>query len=70
MRAPTDRTTANDALALAAPLLVGALGTIPTLKTIPTWYRTLDKPSWNPPDQIFGPVWTALYALMGIALVL
>jgi benzodiazapine receptor len=64
------RSIGGDAVALAAPLAVGALGTIPTLKAIPTWYRTLDKPSWNPPDRVFGPVWTTLYALMGIALVL
>lgn len=59
-----------DVLALLAPLAIGALGTIPTARAIPTWYRALDKPGWNPPDRIFGPVWTALYALMGIALVL
>jgi tryptophan-rich sensory protein len=56
--------------AFLAPLVVGALGTIPTARAIPTWYRTLDKPAWNPPDRVFGPVWTTLYGLMGLALVL
>ena len=60
----------RDVVALFAPLAVGALGSIPTAKAIPTWYRSLEKPDWNPPDAVFGPVWTALYGLMGVALVL
>jgi tryptophan-rich sensory protein len=62
--------TRADSLALAGPLVIGALGSIPTAASIPRWYRGLAKPSWNPPDAVFGPVWTTLYALMGLALVL
>ncbi len=32
------------------------------------WFMTIDKPSWNPPAYLFGPVWTSLYLLMGISL--
>jgi tryptophan-rich sensory protein len=60
----------GDVIAFLAPIAVGGIGAVPTARAIPTWYRTLDKPSWNPPDRVFGPVWTTLYALMGIALVL
>jgi tryptophan-rich sensory protein len=45
----------------------GFLGAIFTTTKIGSWYMTLVKPTWNPPGWIFGPVWTTLYALMGIA---
>ncbi len=48
--------------------IAGALGAIFTAKAIPSWYMTLRRPSFNPPNWIFGPVWTILYTLMGIAL--
>jgi len=38
-----------------------------TAREVPTWYRTLVRPSFAPPNWIFGPVWTLLYALMAIA---
>lgn len=47
--------------------LAGILGSIFTITSIPTWYATLDKPSFAPPNWIFGPVWTLLYFLMGIS---
>jgi benzodiazapine receptor len=49
---------------------VGFLGSIFTFSSIPTWYAALVKPSFSPPSWIFGPVWTVLYALMGISLYL
>jgi translocator protein len=64
------RIRAGDVAALLAPLAIGVLGSVPTARAIPRWYRGLDKPSWNPPDAVFGPVWTTLYGLMGVALVL
>jgi tryptophan-rich sensory protein len=46
---------------------VAGLGSLATTPNIPTWYATLNKPSWNPPNWLFGPVWTVLYALMAVA---
>jgi benzodiazapine receptor len=50
--------------------LAGIIGSVFTLSSIPTWYAGLQKPWFNPPNWIFGPAWTTLYALMGIALYL
>ena len=53
----------------ATPLVVGGISSIFTMDGLRVWYRTLDRPDWNPPDWVFGPVWTTLYVMMGIALV-
>jgi len=45
----------------------GGLGAIATTPEIEGWYKTITKPSWNPPGWIFGPVWTTLYIMMAIA---
>jgi tryptophan-rich sensory protein len=49
---------------------VGFLGSIFTTPSIPGWYQQLVKPDIAPPNWVFGPIWTALFALMGIALFL
>lgn len=48
--------------------LAGIIGSYFTINSIPTWYASLNKPSLNPPNWIFGPVWISLYTLMGISL--
>jgi tryptophan-rich sensory protein len=48
--------------------LAGLLGAIFTSSAIPTWYATLEKPPFVPPDWTFSVVWTFLYLLMGLAL--
>jgi benzodiazapine receptor len=54
-------------VALAAPLGAGFLGSMATLPQIKGWYSRIKKPTWNPPNWIFGPVWSVLYLSMGLA---
>jgi benzodiazapine receptor len=54
-------------ICLIIPLAVGAIGGFFTMESVKTWYTTLNKPSFNPPNYLFGPVWSTLYAIMGIA---
>ena len=57
-------------IALAVPLAVGGLSGFATSAGVATWYPSLVKPSFNPPAWVFGPVWTALYLMMGVAVFL
>jgi translocator protein len=57
-------------LAIALPLGVGVLAGLLTTAGVNGWFKTIQKPSWNPPNAVFAPVWTTLYILMGIALYL
>lgn len=55
------------AISLLLPLFIGYLGSLFTISQIQTWYSQINKPSLLPPNGIFGPVWTTLYILMGVA---
>lgn len=44
-----------------------ALGGAVTRPALAGWYRELRKPSWTPPDKVFGPVWTLLYVMIAVA---
>jgi tryptophan-rich sensory protein len=52
---------------LAASFSAAAFGSYFTAESVETWYPTLEKPSWRPPNAAFGPVWTVLYTLMAIS---
>lgn len=49
---------------------LGILGSLVTFPAIPTWYASLEKPFFSPPNWVFGPVWTTLYVCIGVSLFL
>ncbi|WP_396145626.1 TspO/MBR family protein [Flavobacterium sp.] len=55
------------ALVVMTCLVIGYLSGMVTRESITTWYPTLIKPVFNPPNWIFAPVWTSLYIMMGVA---
>lgn len=57
-------------ISLISPQLAGLFGVLFTSSAIPTWYITLEKPFFSPPNWLFGPVWTLLYFLMGMSVYL
>jgi len=67
MRLPPLITIIKFIVAIGVCQLAGFVGSLFTTPSIPTWYAALRKPSFNPPNWIFGPVWTSLFVLMGIA---
>ncbi len=57
-------------LCIIIPLAIGGISGVATANNINTWFVELHKPIFNPPNYLFGPVWTTLYFLMGISLYL
>ena len=47
--------------------VVSTGGAVLTATSVGTWYPTLVKPAWNPPNAVFGPVWTTLFVMMAVA---
>jgi tryptophan-rich sensory protein len=52
---------------IALTMAVSAIGGLATARSLDSWYAGLNKPSFNPPNWMFAPVWTTLYILMAIA---
>ncbi|KKU45636.1 MAG: Tryptophan-rich sensory protein [Microgenomates group bacterium GW2011_GWA2_46_7] len=67
---PWARPKDNYLMLLASIVLAqvaGGIGSLFTFSAIPTWYASLTKPAFSPPNWVFGPVWTLLYILMAIS---
>ena len=54
-------------ISILIPMIFGAVGGLLTNKSVKTWYPGIAKPSFNPPDWLFGPVWSVLFIIIGIS---
>lgn len=67
-RLPRERSLLSLVLAVLVVEIVGASGAVFTAQGLQAWYDTLQRPALAPPNWVFGPVWTTLFALVGVAL--
>ena len=69
-RAPSSepRSLGKLAMAFLVCFAASAIGGLFTATSVGSWYLEIQRPSWNPPSWVFGPVWTSLYAMMAVAL--
>ena len=61
------RSIVGVALWVAVSFSAGAIGARFTGPAVASWYAQTNKPAWTPPDVVFGPVWSTLYLMMGVA---
>lgn len=54
-------------ISILLPLSVGTIAGMFTSQVVPVWYASLNRPSFSPPNWVFGPVWISLYILLGIS---
>lgn len=53
--------------AVVIPNIGGWLGSILTRQNLKPWFESLEKPTWNPPNYVFAPMWTSIYSSIGFA---
>jgi tryptophan-rich sensory protein len=67
MRSGLAANIASFILAQVICFAAAGIGGAFTASSVRTWYQDIAKPSWNPPEWVFGPVWSVLYLMMGVS---
>ena len=55
---------------LSLPFVVGSIGSYFTIPSIDSWYSSLNKPTFSPPNWVFGPAWVSFASILNLAIVL